>query len=115
MMVPLAHVGGVSLEPLQLAPALGVAVLYGLRCRVLAHPAVALPLWAVNLYLWHLPTAYEGALRHSGVHAVEHAAFLFFGANMWMALFGPLPMPSWFGNFSRLVYILAVRLIGAVL
>src|ERR687895_2365980 len=34
------------------------------RLRVLAHPFVALPLWALNLYLWHLPVLYEGALRH---------------------------------------------------
>jgi cytochrome c oxidase assembly factor CtaG len=195
MIFPLAHVGGASLEPLQLAPAFAFAALYGLRCRalagtgravprwrqacfyagtalcvaavasplghladelllahmaehlliadigalllvlgltgpliapflrvrwidrlrVLAHPAVALPLWAANLYLWHLPAAYEGALRHSGLHAVEHAAFLFFGVNMWMALFGPLPMPAWFANFARLAYVVGVRLIGAVL
>jgi cytochrome c oxidase assembly factor CtaG len=195
MIVPLAHVGGATLEPLQLVPALGIAALYWMRCRalapshravpgwrqacfyvgmalcvgavasplghlsdelllahmaehlliadlgalllvlgltgpliapllrvgwidrlrVLAHPAVALPLWAANLYLWHLPAAYEGALRHSGLHALEHAAFLFFGVNMWMALFGPLPTPSWFGNFARLAYVVAVRLVGAVL
>ena len=195
MNLPLAHVGGASLEPLQLGPAFAFAGLYGLRCRalagspravprwrqacfyvgtalcvaavasplghlsdelllahmaehlliadigalllvlgltgpliapllrvrwidrlrVLAHPAVALPLWAVNLYLWHLPAAYEGALRDSGLHAFEHATFLFFGANMWMALFGPLPTPTWFGNFARLIYVIGVRLIGAVL
>jgi cytochrome c oxidase assembly factor CtaG len=32
-----------------------------------------------------------------------------------MALFGPLPMPAWFGNLGKLGYIIAVRLIGAVL
>src|SRR5689334_15067252 len=31
------------------------------RLRVLGHPLVALPLWAVNLYVWHLPFMYEGA------------------------------------------------------
>ena len=30
----------------------------------LAHPLVALPLWAVNLYVWHLPFLYEAAVRH---------------------------------------------------
>ena len=30
------------------------------RLRVLAHPLVALPLWAANLYLWHLPVALRG-------------------------------------------------------
>jgi cytochrome c oxidase assembly factor CtaG len=85
------------------------------RLRVLTHPAVAFPLWALDLYVWHLPALYEAALRNAGVHALEHAMFLFCGANMWMCLFGPLPTPSWFGNLARLIYIVAVRLTGAVL
>jgi putative membrane protein len=85
------------------------------RLRVLAHPAIAFPVWAVDLYVWHAPALYEAALRHSGVHALEHAMFLGCGINMWMCLFGPLPMPSWFGNLGRLVYIVAVRLAGTVL
>jgi putative membrane protein len=32
-----------------------------------------------------------------------------------MCLFGPLPMPSWFGNAAKLGYIVAVRLTGTVL
>ena len=65
--------------------------------------------------MWHLPVFYEAALRHAGVHALEHAMFLGFGINMWMCLFGPLPMPSWFGNGAKLGYIVAVRLTGTVL
>ncbi len=85
------------------------------RLRVLAHPTVAFPLWALDLYLWHLPVLYQAALRHSGIHALEHAMFLGFGINMWMCLFGPLPTPAWFGNLGRLAYIVAVRLTGTVL
>jgi putative membrane protein len=85
------------------------------RLRVLANPLIAFPLWAVNLYTWHLPVFYEAALRHPGVHALQHAMFLGFGINMWMCLFGPLPMPSWFGNLAKLCYIVAVRLTGTVL
>jgi putative membrane protein len=85
------------------------------RLRVLAHPLIAFPLWAVDLYVWHLPTFYEAALRHEGVHALEHAMFLGLGINMWMCLFGPLPMPRWFGNLAKLGYIVAVRLTGTVL
>jgi putative membrane protein len=85
------------------------------RLRVLAHPAVAFPLWALDLYLWHVPALHEAAVRHAGVHALQHMGFVFFGANMWMALLGPLPKPAWFGNLARLVYVIAVRLTGAVL
>ena len=36
--------------------------------------------------------------------------FVGFGINMWMALFGPLPKPAWFGNLAKLLYIVVVRL-----
>ncbi len=85
------------------------------RLRVLANPAIAFPLWALDLFLWHLPVLYEAALRNSSVHALEHAMFIAFGINMWMPLFGPLPKPRWFGNAAKLVYVLSVRLAGALL
>jgi len=85
------------------------------RLRALSHPAIAFPLWALDLYIWHVPALYQAALRHSGVHALEHAMFLGLGINMWMCLFGPLPTPSWFGNLGKLFYIVAVRLAGTIL
>jgi putative membrane protein len=85
------------------------------RLRVLAHPVVAVVVWGVNFYVWHLPVLYQSALRHDPVHALQHAMFLAFGIAMWMGLLGPLPKPRWFGNGARLIYIVAVRLIGTVL
>jgi cytochrome c oxidase assembly factor CtaG len=83
--------------------------------RALGHPAVALPLWLANLYLWHIPGLYQAAVSSEAVHALEHACFVGFGIAMWMALLGPLPKPAWFGNGARLVYVVVVRLGGAVL
>ena len=85
------------------------------RLRFLVHPAVALPLWAIDLYVWHLPALYQAALNHQAVHALEHTSFMFFGITMWMALLGPLPQPEWFGNGAKLIYIVGVRLAGALL
>jgi cytochrome c oxidase assembly factor CtaG len=96
-----------------LAPLLRIRVIGALR--VLTHPIVAIGVWAVNFFLWHLPVLYQAALRHDLIHALEHATFLAFGIAVWMALLGPLPKPSWFSNSARLVYIVAVRLIGTVL
>jgi putative membrane protein len=96
-----------------LAPVLRIRWLGWLR--VFSHPLVALPVWALDLYVWHLPAFYQAAVKHPGIHAVEHFAFVSFGAAMWMALLGPLPKPAWFGNAARLGYILAVRLLGAIL
>ncbi|MEJ7566823.1 MAG: cytochrome c oxidase assembly protein [Gaiellaceae bacterium] len=85
------------------------------RLRVLANPALALPLWAVNLYVWHLPFLYEAAVRHSSVHALEHVAFFTAGAIMWLPVLETLPAPEWFGTGAKLAYIAAVRLIETVL
>jgi len=85
------------------------------RLRLLSHPLVAFPLWAIDLYIWHLPVLYQAALRHPAIHALEHAMFLGLGINMWMPLVGPLPTPSWFGNLGKLIYIVAVRLTATVL
>src|SRR5436305_4075649 len=35
------------------------------RLRVLSHPAIAFPLWVVDLYVSHLPVLYQAALRHT--------------------------------------------------
>ena len=85
------------------------------RLRVLTHPVAAIACWAVNFYAWHIPAAYQLALRDSGIHAIEHATFFAFGCCVWMALLGPLPKPTWFTNAARLIYIIAVRLVGTVL
>jgi cytochrome c oxidase assembly factor CtaG len=85
------------------------------RLRVLAHPVVAVVVWMVNFYVWHLPVLYQAALRHDAIHALQHISFLVFGIAMWMGLLGPLPKPRWFGNAARLVYIIVVRLAGTVL
>jgi putative membrane protein len=96
-----------------LAPVLRIRWLAPLRA--LGHPGIALPLWAIDLYLWHLPVLHQAAVRHADVHALQHMLFITCGIAMWMPLFGPLPTPQWFGNLARLVYIVIVRLLGAVL
>jgi cytochrome c oxidase assembly factor CtaG len=83
--------------------------------RALAHPVPALALWAGNLALWHVAALHEAAVTNEAVHALQHALFVALGVNVWMPLFGPLPMPPWFGNLAKLGYIVGVRLLGAVL
>jgi len=85
------------------------------RLRILAHPLVAFPLWALNFYLWHIPTFYDAAYGGAPLHALEHATFIFFGCLMWMPIFGPLPKPQWFTSGWKVVYVIAVRFAGAIL
>ena len=83
--------------------------------RHLAHPLVALPLWAVDLYVWHLPVLYQAAAAHSAVHALQHTCFIGFGVLMWMPLVGPLPQPRWFGIPAKIGYLVGVRFTGIIL
>jgi putative membrane protein len=85
------------------------------RLRILAHPLVAFPLWALNFYFWHIPVFYDAAYGGAAVHLLEHTSFIFFGCLMWMPIFGPLPKPSWFNAGWKVAYVVAVRFAGAIL
>jgi putative membrane protein len=110
-LAPLFVVLGLS-GPL-LRPALALRPVRSLR--VLAHPLVALPLWTIDLYVWHLPFLYQAALHHDSVHALEHLMFFTWGGLMWAPVLEVLPAPEWFGTGWKLGYIVSVRLIETVL
>jgi putative membrane protein len=110
-LAPLAIVLGLSgpiLRPVLALPLVG-------RLRVLAHPLVALPAWAIAFYAWHLPAAYEAALASPAVHALEHLSFFATGLAIWTAVIEPLPGPAWFGNGAKAALVLAVRVLSGVL
>jgi cytochrome c oxidase assembly factor CtaG len=85
------------------------------RLQVLTHPLIALPLWALNFYFWHIPAIYDAAYGTAPLHALEHTTFLAFGCLMWMPIFGPLPKPGWFTAAWKVGYLIAVRFAGAIL
>jgi cytochrome c oxidase assembly factor CtaG len=85
------------------------------RLRILAHPLVAFPLWALDFYFWHVPVFYDAAYAGAPVHALEHVCFVFFGCLMWMPVFGPLPTPQWFTAAWKIGYVIAVRFASAIL
>jgi putative membrane protein len=104
----LAGLTGPLLRPLLALP--GV-----MRLRVLANPFVALPIWAANLALWHVPAVYEAAVENGAVHALEHTAFFTAGIILWLPVLETLPAPEWFGSGAKLGYIVGVRLVATVL
>jgi putative membrane protein len=110
-LAPLALVAGLS-GPI-LRPVLALRPVNALR--FLAHPLVALPLWTIDLYVWHLPFLYQAALHHDSIHALEHLLFFTCGGLMWAPVLEVLPAPEWFGTGWKLGYIVAVRLIETVL
>jgi putative membrane protein len=83
--------------------------------RVLTHPFVALPLWALDLASWHVPFMYQAALHHDSIHAVQHLCFAVAGGLMWAPVVETLPGPEWFGTGFKLGYIAVVRLFESAL
>jgi putative membrane protein len=108
-LAPLALLAGLT------GPILRPALAFLHRLRFLAHPLVALPIWAVNLYAWHLPYLYDAAVRHDSVHALEHLCFFTGGTIMWLPVLETLPAPEWFGTGAKLGYIAVVRAVETVL
>ena len=55
--------------------------------RSLVHPAVALPLWLVDYFAWHVPPVYDSALDHQAwlIH-IEHACYFGTGLLVWWPL-----------------------------
>ncbi|HZS24277.1 MAG TPA: cytochrome c oxidase assembly protein [Gaiellaceae bacterium] len=91
-----------------------LCVVVGLRGRLrLAHPAVALPLWAASLVVWHLSGPYDAALRHVWLHQLQHLCFAAAGLAVWSAVL--LEGPRWFTLVRRLPYVLVLWLVPLAL
>ena len=97
---PLFAVLGLS-GPL-LRPILAIPHTSGLRFVV--HPLVSLPLWAANLYAWHVPLLYDATLEHPLLHAAEHALFFGCGIALWATILEVLPGPAGVGRAQRLCH-----------
>jgi cytochrome c oxidase assembly factor CtaG len=110
-LAPLCFVLG--LDGRILRPVLAISAVE--KLRVLTHPLVALPVWALSLYIWHIPTLYDAALHHDAIHALEHFCFFTAGCLMWEPVVETLPGPAWFGTGAKLGYIAVVRLIETIL
>lgn len=85
------------------------------RLRVLVHPAVAFTVWAVTLLGWHVPAAYELAVRNEIAHFAEHASFFTAGALVWASLMETLPGPEWFGTGPKIAFVGGVRTLDTIL
>jgi putative membrane protein len=82
--------------------------------RTLRQPLVALPVYAVVLYGWHLGFAFEGAVRHELVHAAQHASFIVAGMLVWWSALEP-KRRQLRGDLWKIGHILGARMIGMFL
>ena len=57
--------------------------------RLLRRPLVAIPLYALVLYGWHLDLAFEAAVEDPLVHGLQHASFVGAGILGWWSALAP--------------------------
>jgi cytochrome c oxidase assembly factor CtaG/ferredoxin len=83
--------------------------------RLLTHPVFAF--LAMNLaYIgWHVPPAYELALRSLGWHEVEHACFLVTSLLFWFPVVQPWPSVARGSRWTMLPYLAGADLINTAL
>src|SRR5207248_4238763 len=73
-----------ALVVLGVPPAAAAASRKYAAVRALTHPLVALPLWLASYYAWHIPAAYDMALRHpSTLLHLEHLCYFVTGLLVW--------------------------------
>jgi cytochrome c oxidase assembly factor CtaG len=97
-----------------LPPALASRLVWFPGARLLTHPAVTLPLWIGTYVVWHLPWAYDAALRHqSSLLHLEHACYFAAGVLFWWPVFQQRPhalSPGW-----KTIYLFAAFVVSAPL
>ena len=80
----------------------------------LTSPWVAVPMWALATWIWAIPSVFDFASRHSGVHVLEHVTLFYTGLAMWWLIIDPLPRARLRPNGQRLALLGFTRLASAV-
>jgi cytochrome c oxidase assembly factor CtaG len=82
--------------------------------RTLRMPLVAVPVYVLVLYFWHFSFAFEAAVRHPAVHALQHASFVAIGVLVWWSALDPkrARVP---GELWKVPYLIGARFGGMLL
>jgi putative membrane protein len=85
------------------------------RAGALAHPAFAVVLYVAVIWAWHIPAAYDLAVRHALVHVAEHLSFLLAGSLYWWHLLSPIRARLRLDGMGPIIYMLSTKLfVGAL-
>lgn len=102
------------------APALLVlGIPPGLATRLTRHrgaglltwPPVALGIWLVVYYVWHLPAAYDAALERPALLHLEHVCYLAAGVLLWWPILQDAPQQL--SNAARALYVFAAFVLAS--
>jgi cytochrome c oxidase assembly factor CtaG len=83
--------------------------------RFLMHPATGWIAMNVAYLGWHVPAAYELALRSPGWHEVEHACFFFTSLLFWWTVLQPWPSRARWSRWAVVPYLVTADLVNTAL
>jgi cytochrome c oxidase assembly factor CtaG len=75
----------------------------------LMNPWVAVVLYIVAMWAWHVPAAYDAALENATVHVLEHICFLSVGFLYWWQLLSPIRSRFRGGAMGPLAYMVSTK------
>jgi putative membrane protein len=82
---------------------------------IVTHPLVTLITFNAVMWIWHVPSLYEGALRNPNIHIVEHMMFLAAGALMWLPIIHDVPPQHVLSYPARMAYLFACMISSSIL
>jgi putative membrane protein len=85
------------------------------RAGPLAHPAFAVALYVGVIWAWHVPAAYDLAVRRPDVHVLEHLSFLVVGSLYWWHLISPIRARMRLGGMGPIAYMATSKLLVGAL
>ena len=85
------------------------------RAGMLAHPAFAVFAYVAVIWAWHIPAAYDLALRHPIVHVLEHVSFLAVGLLYWWHLLSPIRARMRLDGLGPVAYMGSTKLLVGAL
>ncbi len=83
--------------------------------HLLARPIPAWIAFNVNLVAWHVPAAYDLAVRNRAVHDLEHVSFLLFGVLLWAQVIDSPPLRARLSAIHRVYYVVASAIVGWII
>jgi cytochrome c oxidase assembly factor CtaG len=85
------------------------------RAGALASPAFAALLYIAVIWSWHVPGAYDLALREPAVHLLEHTSFALAGGLYWWHLLSPIRARLRLSGMGPVAYMTSSKLcVGAL-
>ena len=67
------------------------------------------------MWLWHVPTMYDAALRHSYIHTLEHLSFAAAGLLYWWHLLSPIRSRLRLNGMAPVAYMASTKLLVGML